>query len=122
MFVKIAVLAGALLCVAVPPLSAAENIKAIWVRPSTGAHIASFPCGGGLGLKIVKSPVQAERGEILTCGAKPLGAHRYKGTLTSSLQGKTYTGYMTIKGDSLHLKGCALGFILCRSEVWKRLK
>ncbi len=122
MSVKIAALAGVMLSASFLPLSATENIRAIWVRPSTGAHIATFPCGGGLGLKIVKSPDEQERGEILTCGAREIGPHRYKGTLTSSHQGLTYTGYMTIKGNRLHLKGCALGFILCRSETWKRLK
>ena len=97
------------------PASAA-GVEGTWLRPKTGKHVQSYSCGGGLGLKVVKT------GQVIMCGAKSQGGGTYKGTLTSTEDGKDYSGTATISGDSLELSGCVLGGLICKNETWSRVK
>jgi uncharacterized protein (DUF2147 family) len=74
-----------------------------WVRPSTGATVDFYNCGGKL------------------CG-KIVAVKEWKGSLLDTDNGKTYTGVITLVGaDGLNLKGCALG-IICEGETWRKVK
>lgn len=108
-------LAASMLAASVLP-GAAASVDGTWLRPKTGKHVQSFSCGGGLGLKVVKS------GQVIMCGAKSQGGGSYKGTLTSTEDGKEYSGTVTISGDSLELSGCVLGGLICKNETWSRVK
>lgn len=112
----IALLLGTLM-----PVSAASS-NGVWLRGKTKAHIQSFSCGGGLGLKIVKSAKKKNVGKVIMCGAKKTGPNKWKGSLTSTEDGKTYTGYVKIKGKTLSLDGCVLGGLVCKNENWSRLR
>ncbi len=35
--------------------------------------------------------------------------------------GKTYAGKGTLSGDTLKMKGCVLGGLICESQTWSRL-
>ena len=93
----------------------AVDIDGTWLRPKTGRHIKSYSCGGGLGLKVV------ETGKVIMCGAKSQGGGKYEGTLTSTEDGNEYSGTVTIGGSKLHLSGCVLGGLICKSETWSRV-
>lgn len=103
----IAILAGA---------ANAADIQGTWLRPKTGRHVQSYGCGGGLGLKVV------ETGQVIMCGAKSKGGGKYAGTLTSTEDGNQYSGTVTMGGSKLHLSGCVLGGLICKSETWSRVK
>lgn len=114
----LALLAAALLSIGSVPsaLAAGGGLDGTWLRPKTGKHVRSFSCGGGLGLKVV------ETGKVIMCGAKSQGGNRYKGTLISTEDGNEYSGTATISGSSLHLSGCVLGGLICKSETWSKVK
>lgn len=111
---RAAILASAI-AMAVGPAQAA-SINGIWLRPKTGKHVKSFSCGGGLGLRVVAT------GKLIMCGAKAKGGGKYEGTLTSTEDGNQYSGTVTFAGNKLHLSGCVLGGLICKSEIWKRIK
>lgn len=96
--------------------AAADSVNGTWLRPKTGKHVQSYSCGGGLGLKVIDS------GKVIMCGAKAQGGGVYKGTLTSTEDGKQYSGTATISGSSLELSGCVLGGLICKDETWSKVK
>jgi uncharacterized protein (DUF2147 family) len=96
--------------------SLAGGLDGTWLRPKTGKLVKSFSCGGGLGLRVIHS------GKVIMCGAKSQGDGSYKGSLTSTEDGQTYTGIVTMSGSSLQLSGCVLGGLICKDETWSRVK
>lgn len=115
----LALLAGAAFTVAaVSPATASPN--GLWKRPSTGAIIKVGNCGGGLGMKVQSSSDSASVGKTIMCGAKPDGANKWRGKITSTEDGNTYLGIVTLKGSTLQLEGCALGGLICKTENWSR--
>ncbi len=96
-----------------------------WMRPSTGATVDFYNCGGKLCGKIV-AVKDASRGKevgtVIVSGAIKTGDNEWKGSLLDTDNGKTYTGVITLVGaDGLNLKGCALG-IICEGETWRKVK
>lgn len=121
---KIAVSAialGGLIATSIPAAAASPN--GTWLRSKTGGHIKVFNCGGGIGMKVIKSNVAAKRGKQIMCGAKKSGSNKWKGNILNLDDGKTYTGIVTLtSANSLTLEGCVLGGLICKSDAWKRIK
>ena len=94
-----------------------------WVRPSNGAEVSFFNCGGKLCGKVIgKGSSSAKVGTMIVGGAPKTGPNEWKGSLLNPDDGKTYSGVITLVGaDGLNLKGCALG-IFCQGETWRRVK
>ena len=92
-----------------------------WLR-SNGAHVQAFECGGGLGLKVVKSPEPQKVGKTIMCGAKKTAENKWKGTLLNLDDGKKYSGYVSLDGSSLTLSGCVLGGIICKDDTWSKIR
>ena len=123
MKVSLKALTVATICAGFAGLSAQSALAASpygnWKRPKNGAVIKVYNCGGGLGMKVVSSPNKKSVGKRLMCGAKKSGGNSWKGTLTSSEDGKTYSGTVKMSGSKLKLTGCALA-IFCKTETWHR--
>jgi uncharacterized protein (DUF2147 family) len=104
------------------PAFAAEPFGT-WVRPSNGAQVAFYDCGGKLCGKVTaKGASNARVGTVIVSGAAKTGANEWKGKLLNPEDGKTYSGVITLVGaDGLNLKGCALG-VFCQGETWRRVK
>lgn len=109
-------LGATVLAAALAAPAIAAGVDGTWLRPKTGKHVRSYACGGGLGLQVVDS------GKVIMCGAKHQGGGVYKGTLTSTEDGKQYNGTATISGGSLELSGCVLGGLICKNETWSKVK
>jgi len=94
-----------------------------WVRPSNGAQVTFYDCGGRLCGKVAsKGASNAKVGTVIVSGAVKSGANKWKGKLLNPDDGKTYSGVITlVSADGLNLKGCALG-VFCQGETWHRLK
>jgi uncharacterized protein (DUF2147 family) len=99
----------------------AGSVNGSWLR-SNGAHIQAFDCGGGLGLKVTKSPEPAKVGKTIMCGAKKTGENKWKGSVLNLDDGQQYNGYVELNGNSLTLSGCVLGGIICKDDTWSRIK
>lgn len=99
----------------------AESPNGTWLRDN-GAHILAFDCGGGLGLKVTKSPEANKVGKTIMCGAAKNGENKWKGTVLNLDDGQKYSGYVTLSGGSLTLSGCVLGGIICKNDTWSRVK
>ncbi len=102
------------------PAAQAGSPNGTWLRDN-GAHIQAFDCGGGLGLKVVKSPEPAKVGKTIMCGAKKSAENKWKGTVLNLDDGQKYSGYVTLNGGSLTLSGCVLGGIICKDDTWSRI-
>ena len=61
--------------------------------------------------------VQAGHGRS---GASRTGDNTWTGDLLNTEDGQTYSGVVTLAGGGLSLKGCVLGGIICKGEVWSR--
>jgi uncharacterized protein (DUF2147 family) len=44
---------------------------------------------------------------------------RYSGKITDPQTNRTYSGTLTLSGDSIKLTGCAMN-VLCKSQTWTR--
>lgn len=99
----------------------AGSANGTWLR-GNGAHVLAFDCGGGLDLKVTKSPEPGKVGKTIMCGAKKTGENKWKGSLLNLDDGQKYSGYVTLSGNSLTLSGCVLGGIICKNDTWSRLK
>lgn len=78
--------------------------------------VAIKPCGGDAFCLTLTT------GEF---AGKPIGklsgkGPDYSGEITDPEDDKSYSGYGTVEGDTLSLKGCALK-IFCKSVTWKRI-
>ena len=105
----------------VASLAHAGSANGLWLRDN-GAHIQAFDCGGGLGLKVIKSPEAGKAGKTIMCGAKPAGENKWKGSVLNLDDGQQYSGSVTLDGNSLTLSGCVLGGLICKNDTWSRIK
>ncbi|MBX9684167.1 MAG: DUF2147 domain-containing protein [Hyphomicrobium sp.] len=101
--------------------ASADSANGTWLRDN-GAHVLAFDCGGGLGLKVVKSPEPAKVGKTIMCGGKKTSENKWKGTVLNLDDGQKYSGYVSVSGGSLTLSGCVLGGIICKNDTWSRIK
>ena len=97
----------------------AASATGTWKRPSTGATYKVTSCGGsGLKLRVIKHPKAKWNGKTISNCAKKSGGNKWKGTITSTDDGKQYSGSMTLRGSNkLHLEGCALAGLICKGET-----
>ena len=97
----------------------------VWLRPSTGAHVRFYNCGGKLCGKVVSVKDKSRKSEVgksIMRGAVKSGANTWKGDLHDLTSGKVYSGTVTLQGaNALGLQGC-VALILCKSETWRRVK
>ncbi len=112
---------GLVLALAASTSAFAGSPKGTWKR-SNGAHIKVFNCGGGIGMRVVKSPSPKKVGKTIMCGAKKSGANKWRGTVLNLDDGKRYSGYVKLNGSSLTLSGCVLGGLICKNDTWRRLR
>ncbi|MXN64191.1 DUF2147 domain-containing protein [Stappia sp. GBMRC 2046] len=133
----IAATAFATIALSVPQAFAADA-TGIWARPSGSSQIQISSCGNALCGKIiwlkeprndVNNPDASKRGNPLlgtqiVLGMKPTGkTDTWKGKVYNAEDGKTYTGYITLDGNSkMKLEGCVLGGLICKGETWSRVK
>lgn len=96
----------------------------VWTRPSTGAQVEFYNCGGKLCGKIVGQKDPAKKhliGKVIMTGASKSGDNTWKGDLLNTDDNQTYSGVVTLEGPkALNLKGCVLGGIVCKGETWTR--
>jgi uncharacterized protein (DUF2147 family) len=114
---------GITLALAAAP-AAAQDATGTWLRDSGASRVRIAPCGDALcghitWLKDKDGP--AKVGQRVFYGMKPNGAGSWKGSAFNPEDGKTYSGKMTVSGNSLTTSGCVLGGLICKTVNWSRI-
>lgn len=103
-----------------------EVLNIDWYRAKTEETYRTIECGGGVGMKVMKSPTKDYVNKVLTCGnTRTKGKLEYKGQMFNTWDGNTYNGSIIIKEDdpdTLIVHGCVLGGLICVDENLKRVK
>ena len=117
------ILAGLLSAWLAGAATAADPIGT-YERPSTGAQVQFYDCGGKLCGKVVKVKDPAKKdniGKLILNGAAKNGDNAWKGDLLNLEDGKTYAGHLKILSPTeLRLEGCT-AVVLCKGETWKKV-
>lgn len=95
---------------------AADAIVGDW-RTDKGSTAGISSCGSGFCIKLKTGD---HAGKSIGKFAAS-GGNKYTGNITDPETNKTYSGSATLSGNSLRMKGCILGGLICRSQNWKRL-
>ncbi|GLK80622.1 DUF2147 domain-containing protein [Methylopila turkensis] len=109
-----------------------------WTTPKARVKISD--CGGALCATVIalkepndeagrpkldrNNPDKAKQsrtivGVSILTGMKPNG-DQWLGQIYNPEDGRTYKAYMKEQGANLQVQGCALGGLVCKTQVWKR--
>ncbi len=114
------ILAGSLL--AVQP-AFADDLTGIWLRDTGASKVKFGRCGDALCGTIVwlkeGADPKAKVGQRVFFGMKPNGANAWAGSAFNPEDGKTYSGKMTLSGNTLTTAGCVMA-VICKSATWTR--
>ncbi|RBP14280.1 uncharacterized protein (DUF2147 family) [Roseiarcus fermentans] len=106
--------------------AAAGDATGLWLRDSGASKVRIAPCGGealcGSIVWLKDSSGPAKVGQQVFFGMKPHGDNVWTGSAFNPEDGKTYSGKMTLSGDSLTTAGCVLGGLICKSVAWTRAR
>ena len=93
-------------------------------------HVAIAPCGANV-CGVIKAAFDengAEVGDYAHKGKKMIwdmssgGGGSYSGgKIWAPDADKTYSSKMSLSGNSLEVKGCVAGGLICRGQTWKRV-
>lgn len=137
-FVRLTLAAAFTIATAATALAAsAEDAFGTWRHPENGSHVEMYKCGGGLCARIAKvtdgqktddkNPDEKKRGRsivglVIMSGAKKTGDAGWSGSLYNRMDGKTYSGTISVKSkDAIDLSGCSMG-IFCKTVTWTRVR
>jgi len=102
----------------------AQDALGTWLRDNGNSRVRFSKCGEALCGSIVwlKEPTDtAKVGQRVFFDMKPNGAGKWSGSAFNPEDGKTYSGTMSLAGDTLTTAGCVLGGLICRSVKWSRV-
>lgn len=114
-----------LLALAPADAALAGDPTGVWLRDNGNSKVRITPCGDALCGSIVwlrDSGGPAHLGQRVFYGMKPSGENSWRGNAHNPEDGKTYSGSMTLSGNSLTTSGCVLGGLICKSVHWSRAK
>lgn len=110
--------------------AAADPAEGMWkTQPDDGAyaHVRLGPCGGAV-CGVIERTFNAggeyaspNIGKTLVIDMMPQGDGSYEGRVWRPSNDKIYIGKMELSGDSLALKGCIAGGLICSKQTWQRL-
>ncbi|TNF64652.1 MAG: DUF2147 domain-containing protein [Rhodobacteraceae bacterium] len=126
---KTTILAGlTTLALALPAF--ADPVLGTWkTQPDEGnyAHIEMAPCGAKICGKIARTfnsggEYQSENlGKTLVIDMVAKGDGNYEGQVWRPSNDRIYIGKMGLKGDTLDLRGCVAGGLICSKQTWQRV-
>ena len=122
--------AAALIALASPAL--ADPAEGIWqteVDDGAFAYVTISSCGAAYCGTISRTfqnggtEYQSENiGRQIVINMAPTGNGNDEGQVWRPSNNKTYVGKMSVSGNSLTLKGCVAGGLLCASQGWARVQ
>jgi len=101
----------------------AADVSGTWLRDTGASKIKFAPCGESMCGHIVwlkpGADPKAKVGQRIFFDMKPNGENVWSGSAFNPEDGKTYTGKMTLNGNTLTTSGCVMS-IICKSSNWTR--
>jgi len=91
------------------------------------AHVKMQECGSNICGTIARtfkngSEYSSENvGKMLVRNMEPQGNGRYEGRVWRPSNNKVYIGKMDVNGNSLKLRGCVAGGLICAKQTWSRV-
>ena len=92
------------------------------------AHVKMQKCGSNVCGTIARTfkngaEYQSENiGKMLVRNMVPKGGGSYEGKVWRPSNNKIYIGKMDVQGNSLKLRGCVAGGLICAKQDWTRVK
>ena len=102
----------------------AQEVTGQWERDSGASRVRFAKCGEAVCGTIAwlkESGGPAKVGQRIFYDMKPTSAGKWAGSAFNPEDGKTYSGTMTLSGNTLTTAGCVLGGLICRSVKWSRM-
>lgn len=96
--------------------AAADDIEGRW-RTDSGSTATIASCGKAFCITMSSGAHKGKRIGRMSAGAE----RQYSGEITDPESNKTYSGKASLNGNSLSMKGCVLGGLICRGQNWTRL-
>lgn len=116
--------AAAILTLGATPAFA--DITGTWLRDNGESRVRFAPCGDAICGTVawLKDPASSKSkvGQRVFSDIKPNGANRWAGSAFNPEDGRNYSGFMSISGNTLTTQGCIMGGMICRSVTWSRVR
>lgn len=94
----------------------ADPIEGNW-KTEAGSTARISACGGSFCIKLTSGSHNGKQiGKM-----KASGSGNYSGEITDPADDKTYTGKASLSGNTLRMKGCVFGGLICKGQTWARL-
>ncbi len=113
------------LAAALPGAAFAGDPNGVWLRDNGNSKVRIGPCGNALCGNIVwlrDANAPAHVGQRVFFDMTPSGENSWSGRAFNPEDGRTYSGKMTLAGNSLTTSGCVLGGLFCKTVHWSRTK
>jgi uncharacterized protein (DUF2147 family) len=102
----------------------AQDVAGVWLRDNGRSQVRIYSCGDVLcgSIAWLKDPSGPGRiGQRVFFDMTPQGDGKWKGKAFNPEDSKTYTGMMSLSGNSLTTAGCVFGGLICKSAKWSRV-
>lgn len=106
------------------PAVAADSAVGTWLRDTGASRVRVAPCGAALCGTVVwlrDKDTASKVGQRVFYDMKPSGADAWSGSAFNPEDGKTYSGKMSVSGNTLSTSGCVFGGLICKSISWSRV-
>ena len=113
------------------PAMAADPIEGVWqteVDDGSYAYVTMAPCGASF-CGVISRTFNAggeyksqNLGKQLVSNMSAKGGGKYEGKVWRPSNDKIYLGKVDLGGNSLKLRGCVAGGLLCSAQNWTRVK
>lgn len=112
----------------------AIGIEGVWINPHDDVAVHTRTCGNTLCGWVVWANPEAQSdardggvarlvGTELLENYRPNGRGSWKGTVFVPDMGRRYSSVIDqVSATQLRIKGCILGGLICRSQVWSRIE
>lgn len=116
-----------------PAASAAQDFSGVWRNPGDTVHLELRPCGENICGEVVWATDAARKAALRFSDRELVGQQLFRDFKRGedrTARGKVFVPDLglTFKGAAQHrdsntikVKGCVLGNLICKSQVWTRL-
>jgi uncharacterized protein (DUF2147 family) len=126
---------AALACLAAAPASAAgatTDVFGVWRNPKNSVHVDIRPCGDSACGYVVWASEKARKAAFEGSGKELVGqqlfrefvkiSDEWRGRVFVPDLNRTFSGGARLRDDThLEARGCVLGRILCKTQLWTRI-
>jgi len=123
----------------VPQHVAAENIAdeafvGVWKNPRNSVHVRTYACGKSLCGAVVWATDDQQSAAREAGTGQLIGKHMFsefvlgkdrvwRGKVFVPKQNKFFPGTVTtVDANTMQVRGCALGGLICKTQTWTRMK